>query len=175
MLKSAACFRKGSHVVGEGREGRTRISGFILEAPSLVYRGIQRHTASAGTCKMMELPRYPPTMQTDVLMSKYVETVTNVVVTQPAVVVARPAVVILPPAVYPDYMTRSILNLIFCFFPLAILALIFSIKTREANSHLDSASAARYSSSAYSWNRGSSAVGFCIYITWIVCVIYFNV
>ncbi|XP_062394674.1 proline-rich protein HaeIII subfamily 1-like [Sardina pilchardus] len=68
----------------------------------------------------------------------------------------------------PDYLGYSIFNLLCCCLPLGIAALIFSISTREANSHGDRLTAEKNSQTARKLNHAALALGLIITATVII-------
>ncbi|KAM3921165.1 dispanin subfamily A member 2b-like [Leptodactylus fuscus] len=69
-----------------------------------------------------------------------------------------------------DYLIWSILNLICCCLPLGIVALIFSIKTRDATQQNDMMSATKNSRTAFNLNIAATVIGVIMII--IVVVLY---
>ncbi|XP_044134613.1 dispanin subfamily A member 2b-like [Bufo gargarizans] len=72
-----------------------------------------------------------------------------------------------------DYLIWSIVNLICCCLPLGIVALLFSIKTRDACHQNDTALANRNSRTAFNLNIAATVIGVIIII--ISVVLYFLV
>ncbi|XP_069803826.1 dispanin subfamily A member 2b-like [Dendropsophus ebraccatus] len=92
---------------------------------------------------------------------------------QPAsnVVTMQPAPYQPPPQ--KDYLVWSVLNLICCCLPLGIVALIFSIKTRDATRQNNATLAAKHSHTAKALNISATVIG--VVLTVIFLVIYFLV
>ncbi|KAJ1132433.1 hypothetical protein NDU88_010746 [Pleurodeles waltl] len=99
----------------------------------------------------------------------YVQGQSTVVTTQPMVMVAQ------LPAHENDYLGYSIFNLICCCLCLGAAALVFSIKTRDANHRGDISEARANSVTARNLNHVSLGIGICITIAWIAYVIYISV
>ncbi|KAM3921166.1 dispanin subfamily A member 2b-like [Leptodactylus fuscus] len=70
-----------------------------------------------------------------------------------------------------DYLVWSILNLICCCLPLGIVALIYSIKTRDATHQNDTFSAGKHSRTAFKLNISATVIGIILNI--IFMIIYF--
>ncbi|XP_078507162.1 transmembrane protein PMIS2 [Lissotriton helveticus] len=95
---------------------------------------------------------------------------------QNAVVVTQPTVVVAPLPVYEkDYLGYSIFNLLCCCLCLGIAALVFSIKTRDANQRGDINEARANSATARNLNHVSLGIGIAITIAWVAYVIFFIV
>ncbi|KAG8558229.1 hypothetical protein GDO81_016918 [Engystomops pustulosus] len=122
----------------------------------------------------METPKYPPPYPNYVIPPEYGAPVKtpDYVPPPPLVVTTQPSAAVVPPPVYRDFLVCSIVNL-FCFLPLGLLALIFSIETCRANKRKDYVAAASCSRSAYITNVLTCVFGFCINIAWIVYVLLF--
>ncbi|XP_069803825.1 dispanin subfamily A member 2b-like [Dendropsophus ebraccatus] len=95
---------------------------------------------------------------------------------QPAsnVVTMQPAPYQPPPQ--KDYLVWSVLNLICCCLPLGIVALIFSIKTRDATYQNNAPLAAKHSHTAKALNIAATVIGVVVIIISIVIyvLLYIN-
>ncbi|XP_069803827.1 dispanin subfamily A member 2b-like [Dendropsophus ebraccatus] len=78
---------------------------------------------------------------------------------------------LLHPSPPKDYLVWSIVNLIFCCLPLAVAALIFSIKTRDANHQNNADLATEYSSTAEGLNAAATVIG--IFLNVVLFIVYF--
>ncbi|KAM5132384.1 dispanin subfamily A member 2b-like [Mantella aurantiaca] len=58
-----------------------------------------------------------------------------------------------------DYLVWSIISLICCCFPLGLAALIFSIKSRDANNQNDADTAAKHSRTSFYLNIAALVLG----------------
>ncbi|XP_078511556.1 interferon-induced transmembrane protein 3-like [Lissotriton helveticus] len=87
-------------------------------------------------------------------------TVTRTTVITPLVVASQP-----------DYLCFSIFNLLCCCLPLGIVALIYSLKTQDCNARGDLVGARHNSETARTMNRIAFALGFTIFIIYLICVI----
>ncbi|XP_070620810.1 dispanin subfamily A member 2b-like [Erythrolamprus reginae] len=74
----------------------------------------------------------------------------------------------------PDYLGYSIFTLICCCFPLGIAALIYSIRTQEANQRGDITSAKRYSRLALTFDHTALGLGIAWIVLAIILIIVFN-
>ncbi|XP_040183046.1 dispanin subfamily A member 2b-like [Rana temporaria] len=63
-----------------------------------------------------------------------------------------------------DYLIWSIVSLICCFCPIGLAALIFSIKSRDANNQNDADSAAKHSRTAFYLNIAALVLGIILII-----------
>ncbi|KAK7146868.1 hypothetical protein R3I94_009650 [Phoxinus phoxinus] len=91
----------------------------------------------------------------------------------PAVTV-QPAVYLTnTPLAYPlpDYLGYSIFNLLCCCFPLGIVALIYSINTRNANMSGQRQIAEKNSKMARTFNHIALGIGLAAFVLSIVCII----
>ncbi|XP_056399372.1 dispanin subfamily A member 2b-like [Hyla sarda] len=93
---------------------------------------------------------------------KMYQPTTDTVTMQPGVVPYQPP--------QKDYLVWSIINLICCCLPLGIVALIFSIKTRDATHQNNTFLAAKHSGTAKNLNIAATVIGVVINI--IVIAIY---
>ncbi|XP_069460945.1 interferon-induced transmembrane protein 1-like [Ambystoma mexicanum] len=92
---------------------------------------------------------------------------------QNMVVTSRPTVIMGPVHVYePDYLCFSVFNMLCCCLCIGIAALVFSVKTREANQRGDINEARIHSSTARTLNFVSLGIGIAITIAWVAYVIY---
>ncbi|XP_040271455.1 dispanin subfamily A member 2b-like [Bufo bufo] len=67
-----------------------------------------------------------------------------------------------------DYLALSILSMFFCFCPLGLAALIFSLKSRDASNQNDADTAAKHSKTAFSLNIAAMVVGIILIIIVII-------
>ncbi|XP_069057269.1 proline rich transmembrane protein 1B-like isoform X1 [Pleurodeles waltl] len=87
---------------------------------------------------------------------------------QNVVVTTQPGVIVAPvPSYQPDYLGYSIFTMLCCCMPIGIAALIFSIKTREANSRGEAGLARSNSSTARILNHVALGVGLLVTISWM--------
>ncbi|XP_039629563.1 proline-rich transmembrane protein 1-like [Polypterus senegalus] len=96
----------------------------------------------------------------------------------PAAVTVQPGVCItqVPPA-HPehDYLGYSIFTMLCCCLPIGIAALIYSIKTQDANKAGNLDLARKHSRTARVLNHTALGIGICILVIWIGTVIARNV
>ncbi|CAH2254348.1 proline-rich transmembrane 1-like [Pelobates cultripes] len=90
------------------------------------------------------------------------------------IVTTQPNVMVIPQPAHNDYLCLSIVSLILCFLPLGVAAVIYSCKSRDSLRHGDMFSAAIDSRMAFKLNMAALGIGIAGHITWIICVIYFN-
>nr|XP_008174838.1 proline-rich transmembrane protein 1-like [Chrysemys picta bellii] len=76
-----------------------------------------------------------------------------------------------PPANEADYLGYSIFTLLCCCLPLGIVALVYSIQTRDANRSGNTAQAQRSSRMARIFNNTALGVGIVVLIVWVAIVI----
>ncbi|XP_038238704.1 proline rich transmembrane protein 1B-like [Dermochelys coriacea] len=76
-----------------------------------------------------------------------------------------------PPAREKDYLGYSIFTLLCCCLPLGIVALVYSIQTRDANGTGNTAQAQRSSRMAWIFNNTALGVGIVVLIVWVTIVI----
>ncbi|KAM9114280.1 proline-rich transmembrane protein 1-like [Pangshura tecta] len=76
-----------------------------------------------------------------------------------------------PPANETDYLGYSIFTLLFCCLPLGIVALVYSVQTRDANRSGNIALAQRSSRMAWIFNNTALGVGIAVLIAWVTIVI----
>ncbi|KAG8547613.1 hypothetical protein GDO81_027942 [Engystomops pustulosus] len=93
----------------------------------------------------------------------------------PVLVTTQPAIAVVPQPAYKDYMPWSIVNMILFCLPLGILALVFSLQTKDAIRQRDNVTAAQRSRSAFTVNVVALVLGLCGHIAWIAYVIYIGV
>lgn len=67
-----------------------------------------------------------------------------------------------------SHLVLSILNTVFCCFPIGIAAIIFSVKTRDAKKYSDPLSAHKYSKKAKKFNILAFSIGCFFFITWLI-------
>ncbi|XP_073513649.1 dispanin subfamily A member 2b-like [Phyllobates terribilis] len=70
-----------------------------------------------------------------------------------------------------DYLAWSIASLICCFWPLGLVAVIYSVKTRDANDQDNTELAAKHSGTAYALNISATVIGIII----IIALMIFNI
>ncbi|XP_040270485.1 synapse differentiation-inducing gene protein 1-like [Bufo bufo] len=90
----------------------------------------------------------------------------------PPVVTTSQYVVAMPQPAHRDYMGLSMLNIFLCCFPLGIIALLFSSKSRDSLRRGDTRQAAEYSATALRLNIAGIVIGCCGNIAWIAYIIY---
>ncbi|XP_039368187.1 proline-rich transmembrane protein 1-like [Mauremys reevesii] len=76
-----------------------------------------------------------------------------------------------PPANEVDYLGYSIFTLLCCCLPLGIVALVYSIQTRDANRSGNAALAQQSSRMARIFNNTALGVGIVVLIVWVAVVI----
>ncbi|XP_078507165.1 proline rich transmembrane protein 1B-like [Lissotriton helveticus] len=92
------------------------------------------------------------------------------------VVTTQPMVIVAPPRAYEtDYLGYSIFTMLCCCLPIGIGALIYSIKTRDANNVGDAAQARKNSRTALTLNNVALGVGITLTLAWAAYVIYVNI
>ncbi|XP_044134614.1 dispanin subfamily A member 2b-like [Bufo gargarizans] len=67
-----------------------------------------------------------------------------------------------------DYLSLSIVSMLFCFCPLGLAALIFSLKSRDASNQNDPDTAAKHSKTAYHLNIAAMVVGIILIIIVVI-------
>ncbi|CAM4710187.1 unnamed protein product [Caretta caretta] len=80
-----------------------------------------------------------------------------------------------PPAKENDYLGYSIFTLLCCCLPLGIVALVYSIQTRDANSSGNTSQAQQSSRMARIFNHTALEVGIVVLIVWVAIVIAISV
>ncbi|XP_026544016.1 proline-rich transmembrane protein 1-like [Notechis scutatus] len=85
---------------------------------------------------------------------------------QPPIIQPQQTVLLTPiyPSVEPDYLAYSIFTMLFCCLPLGIAALIFSIKTRDANHFGNIMAAQRNSKLARNFSHAALGFGIAVLI-----------
>ncbi|XP_069460938.1 interferon-induced transmembrane protein 2-like [Ambystoma mexicanum] len=90
------------------------------------------------------------------------------------VVTTQPTTVMIPSQSYErDYLGFSIFTLLFCFLPIGLVALIFSIKTRAANTRGDRPTASRNSRTALILNKTALVLGIKVIAACVAGLIYY--
>ncbi|XP_069057268.1 proline rich transmembrane protein 1B-like [Pleurodeles waltl] len=93
-----------------------------------------------------------------------------------AVVTTQPMVIVAPARAYEtDYLGYSIFTMLCCCLPIGIGALIYSIKTRDANNNGDADQARKLSRTALTLNNVALGLGIAITVAWVAYVIYLSV
>ena len=69
-----------------------------------------------------------------------------------------------------SYLVMSILNTCCCCFILGLVAVIFSVKTREANKYGDQNAAIKYSKKAKKFNMLAFGIGACLVVCYMIYV-----
>lgn len=80
-----------------------------------------------------------------------------------------------PPAKENDYLGYSIFTLLCCCLPLGIVALVYSIQTRDANNSGNTGQAQQSSRMARIFNHTALGVGIVVLIVWVAIVIAISV
>ncbi|CAM5176502.1 unnamed protein product [Eretmochelys imbricata] len=80
-----------------------------------------------------------------------------------------------PPAKENDYLGYSIFTLLCCCLPLGIVALVYSIQTRDANNSGNTSQAQQSSRMARIFNHTALGVGIVVLIVWVAIVIAIRV
>ncbi|XP_078507167.1 uncharacterized protein LOC144767643 [Lissotriton helveticus] len=92
---------------------------------------------------------------------------------QTVVVTTQPGVVVAPvPSYHRDCLGYSIFTMICCCLPIGIAALVFSIKTRDANSRGDVGMARSNSTTALILNHVALGIGLMVNISWMGYTIF---